>query len=729
MVLGQDLQMQQCEEGILYTRDLDEVDFDDIPSSKDVDFVGRMAYGHGFGIATHGTIAYYSKFHVIEIADLRDLKNIKILSRVRTPDRVTKIVWQDNKLYLSNWAKGIRVIDVSDPKNPILLGSFAVDAILRDISVVDGIVYLAAGTHGLNILDATNPSDIKLLGSFPVKNESMRITSDGIRAYLSENKKLHIFDVTDPFEPKELGSITSSSYEVKNLVIQNDTLYTVQDYGTLHIFDATDPTRVRKITSFDTGGRSWRIKKKENLLYIADESKLSIVDVTDLKNIKYKASYEGNLAALYDLELMGDYVVCPDFYRGLFIINVKHPKGPKLEGFLKTFGNIVNITATKDYIFLGKVLTEESNGIRIINTTNKNLPFEENFFHLKYQGPTDLLLVDSLLYVTQGLQGLKIVNVHDPINPTIIGSYLNETSCIKVEVVDSLAFIATALGFVILDISDAYNPIEIVDFRETKYTGAIAVKDSILFAAHTLSNGFQFSSINISDLSKPFILDTKPTYKEVEDIKIVDNYAYLANAFEGLKVFAISRPKNLKYTTQLSVEYVLDISIEGNLAYLANGRGISIVDFTKPYELKEVGWYQTDDWTRRITLRDGYIYTASQNDGMYILKYDPVTGISEVANRQPNTYNLRQNYPNPFNATTTVEFSLEEKSHVSLAVFNTAGKRVAELSSKVYTQGTHILNWDAGNLGSGVYFIRLKSEPLGAGSQPFVQTIKSILLK
>ncbi len=76
----------------------------------------------------------------------------------------------------------------------------------------------------------------------------------------------------------------------------------------------------------------------------------------------------------------------------------------------------------------------------------------------------------------------------------------------------------------------------------------------------------------------------------------------------------------------------------------------------------------------------------------------------------PADFVLHQNYPNPFHPTTAVTFSVPRPSQVTLTVYNVLGQRVATLAQGRYGPGTHVLDFDATGLSSGVYFYRLESE-------------------
>ena len=84
-------------------------------------------------------------------------------------------------------------------------------------------------------------------------------------------------------------------------------------------------------------------------------------------------------------------------------------------------------------------------------------------------------------------------------------------------------------------------------------------------------------------------------------------------------------------------------------------------------------------------------------------------------------------FPNPFNPTTTINYSLEENSRVSLNIYNIKGQRVKTLVNDQLSAGEHSVVWDGtdsnGNqISSGIYFYRLE-----AGD--FQKVRKMILLK
>lgn len=99
-----------------------------------------------------------------------------------------------------------------------------------------------------------------------------------------------------------------------------------------------------------------------------------------------------------------------------------------------------------------------------------------------------------------------------------------------------------------------------------------------------------------------------------------------------------------------------------------------------------------------------------------------ITAVERRSADLPAHFGLEQNYPNPFNPATTISFTLPSRSFVALKVFDASGREVSILVSEELSSGTHVRQWNAAGLASGVYFLRLK-----AGS--FIQTKKLALLR
>ena len=93
-----------------------------------------------------------------------------------------------------------------------------------------------------------------------------------------------------------------------------------------------------------------------------------------------------------------------------------------------------------------------------------------------------------------------------------------------------------------------------------------------------------------------------------------------------------------------------------------------------------------------------------------------------VATEIPDMFSLDQNYPNPFNPATSIRFGIPEVSDVKLEVYNMLGQKVATLIDGQRNAGYHSVQFDAGNLSSGMYIYRLQ-----AGS--FIHTRKLTLIK
>lgn len=77
-------------------------------------------------------------------------------------------------------------------------------------------------------------------------------------------------------------------------------------------------------------------------------------------------------------------------------------------------------------------------------------------------------------------------------------------------------------------------------------------------------------------------------------------------------------------------------------------------------------------------------------------------------------YALYQNFPNPFNPETSIRFDLVEASNVSLRVYNLLGQEVATLVNGQQSAGSHVVNFDASNLTTGMYIYRLDAGEFSA---------------
>ena len=85
-------------------------------------------------------------------------------------------------------------------------------------------------------------------------------------------------------------------------------------------------------------------------------------------------------------------------------------------------------------------------------------------------------------------------------------------------------------------------------------------------------------------------------------------------------------------------------------------------------------------------------------------------------------FDLYQNYPNPFNPATTINYTIPERSNVSLKVYDLTGREIATLVKEVQEAGGHSVNFNAEKLSSGVYFYKI-----AAGK--FISVKKMILIK
>lgn len=155
--------------------------------------------------------------------------------------------------------------------------------------------------------------------------------------------------------------------------------------------------------------------------------------------------------------------------------------------------------------------------------------------------------------------------------------------------------------------------------------------------------------------------------------------------------------------------------MEGDVSDLWWSKNSSAFNFSKPEKTKiKLDPYQRivgfldinsngyqDVFTEYISGEDSYVIAWYENE--VAQKVD----VERPTESLPKTSKLFQNYPNPFNPTTNFVFSLKSSGQVEFRIFDYLGRNVANISPKIYTNGTHEVRFDASALSSGIYFYQM----------------------
>ncbi|MEW6412747.1 MAG: FlgD immunoglobulin-like domain containing protein [Candidatus Zixiibacteriota bacterium] len=132
----------------------------------------------------------------------------------------------------------------------------------------------------------------------------------------------------------------------------------------------------------------------------------------------------------------------------------------------------------------------------------------------------------------------------------------------------------------------------------------------------------------------------------------------------------------------------------------------------------------------RMTAKHGtdYLNAITELKRVLNLPVDLMTDVpGETPGQLPDKFAVKQNYPNPFNPSTTIQYSLPERTHVTIDIYNLLGQKVRQLVDEMQTAGEHTVLWDGNDEGgngvaTGMYFYRVK-----AGD--FIDNKKMLLVK
>tara|TARA_R110000868_G_scaffold410693_4_gene699811 strand:- start:46105 stop:47784 length:1680 start_codon:yes stop_codon:yes gene_type:complete len=126
-------------------------------------------------------------------------------------------------------------------------------------------------------------------------------------------------------------------------------------------------------------------------------------------------------------------------------------------------------------------------------------------------------------------------------------------------------------------------------------------------------------------------------------------------------------------------------------------------------------WVNLGEFQFSGTNSDKVIISNTGNDSQNYVVADAVrfVGIEKqvIANEEfsrISDFKLYPAYPNPFNPSTNISYQLPTNGKVKVEVFNINGQLTGTLFNGTQSSGSHQLMWNATNISSGVYFVKVQ---------------------
>jgi hypothetical protein len=189
-------------------------------------------------------------------------------------------------------------------------------------------------------------------------------------------------------------------------------------------------------------------------------------------------------------------------------------------------------------------------------------------------------------------------------------------------------------------------------------------------------------SNNSTNLNIPISFIWNKSFDLMDKINLIDKY-----------LFEITND-TINFTYKI-------IRIPTDTTWSEDSLSVNTTYFWRVSAKNNLGWGQKSNWWK--------FTTAS-------------TGISKISENIPQRFNLYNNYPNPFNPSTSIKFDIPLNCFVKINIYDISGRKIDVLLNSKMDAGSYLINYNADNLSSGVYFYQFQTDN-------YISTKKMILLK
>ncbi len=263
-------------------------------------------------------------------------------------------------------------------------------------------------------------------------------------------------------------------------------------------------------------------------------------------------------------------------------------------------------------------------GLRIINVQNSENPtilgeYEINYF------PNSITINGNLAFITSGgfNTNIHIINISDPQKPTLVKELKTSGDPYQIAVSGDYAYVADShSGVEILDISDPANA---YIRRNISYNNinarSVFIDDSVLYIVDIAGGLMIYNVSNLDNITQIGFLSSQ---QNLSYIDIYDHYAYVTYNYiseNGIKIIDISNPANPETVNEYyTLGYPRAVKVVNDIAYVAEADcGLGVINVSNPNQPELIGYYDTPESANFVTVVGSNVYIADGISGLQII--------------------------------------------------------------------------------------------------------------
>jgi len=324
------------------------------------------------------------------------------------------------------------------------------------------------------------------------------------------------------------------------------------------------------------------------------------------------------------------------FLTGLLNLNTNNPSVTTVQAASGTF--IEDFTTTT-YIE-GTQTNVTGWGTGTIENSRKKPTIVSSISSSLIGNTINVFVQGNYSYVTNANDGLKAVNITNPIEPNIVGSYSTPGIAMAVYVDEDYAYIADFHGdvdgfnFQVVDVSNPSSPSYVGKCETFDAARDVVIEGNLAYIANG-NDGLCI--LNISNPANPTIVSNCDTSGYAYKIKIIGNYAYIADGVEGFVIIDITNPltPTIESTFKTGINSAIDVIIEKNQLYVIDqNNGVVVANITDATTPEYIGTWNKDGASDGC-IRQDFLFVTDINDGLSVVNITEPTALSMI-----NTFSL-----------------------------------------------------------------------------------------